>query len=101
MLKSPFELDHDSDTTMWFSRCLFNLIPQQVAVPTASTSTSSSTPAAPAASAAETSATEDDSKYITIKSPIIGTFYRKPSPDKPVFVEVGQIPLPKVMCYVL
>ena len=33
----------------------------------------------------------DDSKYITIKSPIIGTFYRKPSPDKPLFVEVGQI----------
>ncbi|TNF70398.1 MAG: acetyl-CoA carboxylase biotin carboxyl carrier protein [Bacteroidetes bacterium] len=31
----------------------------------------------------------DDSKYITIKSPIIGTFYRKPSPDKPAFVEVG------------
>ena len=33
---------------------------------------------------------EDDSKYITIKSPIIGTFYRKPAPDKPLFVEVGQ-----------
>lgn len=32
---------------------------------------------------------EDDSKYITIKSPIIGTLYRKPSPDKPTFVEVG------------
>ncbi|MEH6513736.1 acetyl-CoA carboxylase biotin carboxyl carrier protein [Maribacter arcticus] len=31
----------------------------------------------------------EDEKYITIKSPIIGTFYRKPSPDKPVFVEVG------------
>lgn len=31
----------------------------------------------------------DNDKYITIKSPIIGTFYRKPSPDKPVFVEVG------------
>ncbi|AUC20998.1 MULTISPECIES: acetyl-CoA carboxylase biotin carboxyl carrier protein [Polaribacter] len=30
-----------------------------------------------------------DSKYITVKSPIIGTFYRKPSPDKPNFVEVG------------
>ena len=27
--------------------------------------------------------------YITVKSPIIGTFYRKPSPDKPMFVEVG------------
>ncbi|WP_031426755.1 acetyl-CoA carboxylase biotin carboxyl carrier protein [Flavimarina sp. Hel_I_48] len=31
----------------------------------------------------------DNSKYITIKSPIIGTFYRKPAPDKPTFVEVG------------
>jgi len=33
--------------------------------------------------------TGEDSKYITIKSPIIGTFYRKPSPDKPNFAEVG------------
>jgi acetyl-CoA carboxylase biotin carboxyl carrier protein len=32
---------------------------------------------------------EDSSKYITIKSPMIGTLYRKPSPDKPMFVEVG------------
>ncbi|PKD21698.1 acetyl-CoA carboxylase biotin carboxyl carrier protein subunit [Salegentibacter salinarum] len=31
----------------------------------------------------------EDSNYITVKSPIIGTFYRKPSPDKPTFVEVG------------
>ena len=31
----------------------------------------------------------DDSKFIVIKSPIIGTLYRKPSPDKPVFVKVG------------
>ncbi|SDG79065.1 acetyl-CoA carboxylase biotin carboxyl carrier protein [Winogradskyella thalassocola] len=37
----------------------------------------------------EAAAPAEDSKYITIKSPIIGTFYRKPSPDKPVFVEVG------------
>ena len=32
---------------------------------------------------------EEDSNYITIKSPIIGTFYRKPAPDKPNFVDVG------------
>ena len=32
---------------------------------------------------------DDESKYIVIKSPIIGTMYRKPAPDKPVFVEVG------------
>ena len=32
---------------------------------------------------------ENDNQVI-VKSPIIGTFYRKPSPDKPSFVEVGQ-----------
>ncbi|WP_159022175.1 acetyl-CoA carboxylase biotin carboxyl carrier protein [Formosa sp. L2A11] len=40
--------------------------------------------------AAAAAQSEADSKYITIKSPIIGTLYRKPSPDKPLFVEVGQ-----------
>jgi acetyl-CoA carboxylase biotin carboxyl carrier protein len=35
-------------------------------------------------------AQNEDSKYVIIKSPIIGTFYRKPSPDKPMFVEVGK-----------
>jgi acetyl-CoA carboxylase biotin carboxyl carrier protein len=44
-------------------------------------------PVAPVASAPV--AVEEESKFITIKSPIIGTFYRKPSPDKPMFVEVG------------
>ncbi|ALM49469.1 acetyl-CoA carboxylase [Flavobacterium psychrophilum] len=44
-------------------------------------------PQAPAAPAAP--AVDENAKYITIKSPIIGTLYRKPSPDKPVFVEVG------------
>jgi acetyl-CoA carboxylase biotin carboxyl carrier protein len=44
--------------------------------------------AAPVQAAAP--ATSDDSKYITVKSPIIGTFYRRPSPDKPLFAEVGQ-----------
>ena len=39
-----------------------------------------------------TAPVKDDSEnanYVTIKSPIIGTFYRKPSPDKPNFAEVG------------
>ena len=47
------------------------------------------TPLAESAPSAPAPAASDDSKYVTIKSPIIGTFYRKPSPDKPVFVEVG------------
>ncbi|MDB2463033.1 acetyl-CoA carboxylase biotin carboxyl carrier protein [Algibacter sp.] len=61
-----------------------NQIPQQVisAAPVAEAS------AAPVAAA--TPAASEDSNYITIKSPIIGTFYRKPAPDKPLFVEVGQ-----------
>ena len=47
--------------------------------------------AAPApAEAPKAEAAAEDSKYITIKSPIIGTFYRRPSPDKPIFAEVGQ-----------
>ncbi len=44
---------------------------------------------------------EDTSKYVTIKSPMIGTFYRSPSPDKPVFVNVGdEITAGKVVCIV-
>jgi acetyl-CoA carboxylase biotin carboxyl carrier protein len=31
----------------------------------------------------------DTANLVTIKSPMIGTFYRRSSPDKPVFVEVG------------
>lgn len=37
----------------------------------------------------ENSAATDDSKYITVKSPMIGTFYRTPGPDKDPFVNVG------------
>ncbi len=58
---------------------------------------------APQAPAAEAPAEkkEEDSKYVTIKSPIIGTFYRKPSPDKPAFVEVGDnIAVGDVLCVI-
>lgn len=52
--------------------------------------------AAPPAKAAE-----DTSKYIEIKSPMIGTFYRSPSPDKPPFVEVGdQVKEGGVVCII-
>lgn len=34
--------------------------------------------------------TEKTDHLIEVKSPIIGTFYRKPSPDKDSFVEIGQ-----------
>ena len=61
------------------------LAPVQVSAPA---------PVAPATSVsaaqAETQETaEADDNLITIKSPIIGTFYRKSAPEKPPFVEVG------------
>lgn len=55
------------------------------------------TPAAPAAPAAN----DNDSNYITIKSPMIGTFYRKPSPDKDAFVSIGdEVSSGSVVCVV-
>jgi len=55
-----------------------NILPQPPVTPQIATPSTSTAPG-----------TDDNSKFITIKSPIIGTFYRKPSPDKPMFVEVG------------
>jgi acetyl-CoA carboxylase biotin carboxyl carrier protein len=43
----------------------------------------------------------DESKYVTIKSPMIGTFYRSSSPDKPPFVNVGdEIAAGKPVCII-
>ncbi len=43
----------------------------------------------------------DDSKYIAIKSPMIGTFYRRPSPDKDIFVNVGdEVSKGSVVCII-
>lgn len=47
-------------------------------------------PAAPAPEAPKSEPeAKDEDKYVTIKSPMIGTFYRSPSPDKPPFLNVG------------
>lgn len=55
--------------------------------------------ASPASPATEVA--NDDSKYITIKSPMIGTFYRKPSPDKEAFINVGdEVSVGKVVCVI-
>lgn len=55
----------------------------------------------PSAASAEPAKAADDSKYIAIKSPMIGTFYRSSSPDKPVFVNVGdEIKQGQVLCII-
>ena len=48
-------------------------------------------PAPAAAPAGEAPSAELDPRYKTITSPIVGTFYRKPSPEADVFVEVGSV----------
>jgi acetyl-CoA carboxylase biotin carboxyl carrier protein len=58
--------------------------PAAQALPQAAPAAQAVTPAAPVVA-------DENAKYITIKSPIIGTFYRKPSPDKSFFVEVGSV----------
>lgn len=67
-------------------------MPQQMAAPMPQAAPVPAASPAPTegqgAPSADSGAAEDN-KYITVKSPMIGTFYRSSSPDKPVFVEVG------------
>ena len=72
--------------------------PQQIPAPalTAAPVAIAAAPESPKAPAAS-----DDSKYITIKSPMIGTFYRSTSPDKPALANVGDsIEKGKVVCII-
>ncbi|TPN87712.1 acetyl-CoA carboxylase biotin carboxyl carrier protein [Aquimarina algicola] len=77
--------DENKETTIVQQIPVGNAVTPQAVAPVQTTPP----PAAPTPDKPAESSNEDNSKYITIKSPIIGTLYRKPSPDKPTFVEVG------------
>ena len=66
-----------------------NSAPEVTYIQQAPIAAQAAAPVAAPAAAAPVAVSTEDSKYITVKSPIIGTFYRKPAPDKPAFVEVG------------
>lgn len=73
---------------------VYNVAPAAAPAPAPAAAPASADPAAPAASAST-------DNYVTIKSPMIGTFYRRPSPDKPIFAEVGDEVAPgKVVCII-
>ncbi len=61
-------------------------------------------PAAPAPAPAPSNGGSEagaDDKYITINSPMIGTFYRSAGPDKDAFISVGEEVKPgKVICII-
>ena len=73
-----------------------------VPAPVASTAIpAAAAPQPVSATETKTVAAEDTSKYITVKSPMIGTFYRSSSPDKPSFVNVGdEVATGKVVCII-
>ena len=48
-------------------------------------------PAAPAADSPAAPAADEFAHCIAVKSPMIGTFYRRPSPDKDIFVNIGDV----------
>lgn len=85
-------------------------VQQVIAAPTMAMPTAASyaaAPAAPAASAAAPAAEKPKAaeasadNLVTIKSPMIGTFYRSPAPGKPVFVEPGsEINAGSVVCII-
>jgi acetyl-CoA carboxylase biotin carboxyl carrier protein len=60
-----------------------------------------STPAAQSSAPEAKGGGSSDAKLITIKSPMIGTFYRSAGPDKPSFVNVGdEVKAGKVLCII-
>ena len=66
-------------------------VPQAVVAAPVAAAPAPPAPAAPAAAPPADQPTDDNSNLIEIKSPMIGTFYRRPSPDKDVFAEVGDV----------
>jgi acetyl-CoA carboxylase biotin carboxyl carrier protein len=79
----------------------FVTAPQQVYAPQQMASAPQPATAPQAGAPAPKAAAPKADNLITIKSPMIGTFYRKSSPDKPSFVEVGDDVAPgKVVCII-
>lgn len=77
-------------------------IPMPSATPAAAAPATSAPPSMPAAKPAEAASDDaDHSNYLEVKSPIVGTFYRSTSPEKPPLVEVGsKISEGSVVCIV-
>lgn len=75
--------------------------PAPVYMPAPAIAAVTDTAAAPAAAAPAAPAAAANTNLITIKSPMIGTFYRSPAPDKPLFVNVGDEVKPgMVLCII-
>lgn len=93
-VKMTIKIGSTSKTTD--SATIIQQLPETQTIP----ATAINIPVSEAPKEASSQDAEND-KYITIKSPIIGTFYRKSAPEKPAFVEIGQEIKPKdVLCVI-
>jgi acetyl-CoA carboxylase biotin carboxyl carrier protein len=82
-------------------RVLQHVAPSLPAAPAPVAAPVSAVSAAPVAETPAPAAPAADAKYVTIKSPMIGTMYRRPSPDKDAFVSVGdEIKAGTVVCVI-
>ena len=93
---------HDLNPPVQYVRQETTAMPQSQSMSSAPSIQPASRPGdAPRESASKDENSAADSKLITIKSPMIGTFYRSSSPDKPSFVSVGdEIKPGQVICIV-
>ncbi len=74
---------------------------QQYNVPVSSPSSSPATSPAPSIPNKENAPVKQADNLITIKSPMIGTFYRQSGPGKPILINVGEEVTPgKVVCII-
>ncbi len=106
--KADFKITIKSDPTLKKGKGQVAAIPEAymqpqmaMAMPQMAMQAPQPMPAAPAPVAEAAPKAEADSNYITVKSPMIGTFYRSAGPDKDAFVSVGDDIKPgKVTCII-
>ena len=76
-------------------------MPQQVVMQAAPVHAQPAPAASAATAPAPAAAPAKEDNLVVVKSPMIGTFYRRPGPGKPIFVEVGdEVSVGKVLCII-
>ena len=72
---------HDRSTSSSISTTIADISSQTVMLPTAESQQT--------ILERQTTTTTIDTKWVEIKSPMVGTFYRSPAPDEPAFASIG------------
>lgn len=100
--QGDFKITIKIDAAVGEQHYVVQQIPQQMqAAPVMQAAPIQTQATGPNQSAPEAPKSEENSNYVTIKSPMIGTFYRKSSPDKEAFVNIGDsISVGDVICVV-